>query len=78
MFLEEVELSCLEERLVVLSIEGGTDSSMEPIRKYLKKGSLPEDKGEAMKLRRRAARFVLIMEQLYRRVFLRLAVTSSA
>ena len=39
---------------------------MTPIVVYLKDGRLPEDKVEAMKLRIRAAKYVLIDEVLYK------------
>ena len=39
------------------------------VMSYLKDGVLPEDKEEARKLRVKAARFVLIDEVLYKRVF---------
>ena len=43
---------------------------MTPIVSYLKDGKLPEGKDEAKKLRVRAARYVLMDEVLYKRVFL--------
>ena len=43
---------------------------MTPIVSYLKDGKLPERKDEAKKLKVRAARYVLMDEVLYKRVFL--------
>ena len=42
---------------------------MTPIISYLKGGKLPEGKDEARKLRVRSARYVLMDEVLYKRVF---------
>ena len=42
---------------------------MTPIISYLKDGKLPEGKDEAIKLRVKAARYVLINEVLYKRGF---------
>ena len=42
---------------------------MTPIVSYLKDGKLPEGKDEARKLRVKAARYVLMDEVLYKRVF---------
>ncbi|XP_012833449.1 PREDICTED: uncharacterized protein LOC105954321 [Erythranthe guttata] len=40
-----------------------------PILKYLKKGELPTDPTEARKLKTRAARFIIVGEELYKRGF---------
>ncbi|KAL8477459.1 hypothetical protein ACS0TY_029665 [Phlomoides rotata] len=42
---------------------------MHPISMYLKSGELPEDRVEASELQRRAARYVLINDHLYKRGF---------
>ncbi|XP_060960874.1 uncharacterized protein LOC133031403 [Cannabis sativa] len=42
---------------------------MTPIAAYLEKGVLPDDKIEAIKLRQRAARYVMYDQRLYRRSF---------
>ena len=47
----------------------GTENWITPIISYLKEGKLPEGKDEAIKLRVRAARYLLINEVLYKRGF---------
>ena len=45
------------------------ESWMTPIISYLKDGTLPEGKDEARKLRVRSARYVLLNDTLYKKVF---------
>jgi hypothetical protein len=66
-FFEELSRPTTEEVDVNLIEEGET--WMTPIIKYLTAGTLPEDKKEAEKLKRKSARFILIDQCLYRKSF---------
>lgn len=44
---------------------------MEPIRRYLLKRELPEEKGEARVIARKSTQYVLVAGELYRRGFLK-------
>ena len=46
-----------------------SNSWADPIVQYLQQGIVPEDRGEARKLRIRAARYTMIEDTLYRRSF---------
>ena len=69
-----VELSIMDQPSIhnaaVLTVENQDgDSWISPILSYLKNETFPEDKSEAMKVKARAAKYTLINNILYRRLF---------
>ena len=72
MFLEVLtEKSITKKVHEALPIEAGPQqqSWMDPIRRYLKEGVLPEDKKEVKSLMFRAANYTIINDMLYKRGF---------
>lgn len=67
-FLEQALCSVLENRGEVFNIHT-QDNWMTSLQNFLKKGTLPEDEGEATKISRIAANYLLIDGELYRRRF---------
>jgi ribonuclease HI len=65
---EELPQPSIEESEVILIEEPSEDWTSE-MRRFLTEGTLPEDRKNAEALKRRAARFVLINSQLYRKSF---------
>ncbi|XP_073017906.1 uncharacterized protein [Primulina eburnea] len=60
-------------RLILSTDEEGTpdpeSSWMTPLIRFIEKGALPEDRGQAQKIKRQAPRFVLLNAILYKRSF---------
>ncbi|GKU96129.1 hypothetical protein SLEP1_g9399 [Rubroshorea leprosula] len=63
------EPSFMKPRVMEISTNPGTPSWTDPILSFLRDGIVPEDKQEAMKLRRKASRYTLVNGVLYKRSF---------
>ncbi|GKV38865.1 hypothetical protein SLEP1_g46725 [Rubroshorea leprosula] len=63
------EPSFMKPRVMEISSDPGTPSWTDPILSFLRDGVVPEDKQEAMKLRRKASRYALVDGVLYKRSF---------
>ncbi|GKV47270.1 hypothetical protein SLEP1_g54184 [Rubroshorea leprosula] len=63
------EPSFMKSRVMEISTDPGTPNWIDPILSFLRDGILPEDRQEAMKLRRKASRYTLIDGVLYKRSF---------
>ncbi|GKV51507.1 hypothetical protein SLEP1_g58152 [Rubroshorea leprosula] len=66
--LDESSYTDLGDKCLVLSTDPSSLSWTTPLIKYLRNGELPEDPSNARLVRRRAAHFTLINDQLYKRV----------
>ncbi|GKV14629.1 hypothetical protein SLEP1_g25472 [Rubroshorea leprosula] len=63
------EPSFMKPRVMEVSTDPDTPSWTNPITSFLRDGTVPEDKQEAMKFRKKASRYTLIDEVLYKRSF---------
>ncbi|GKV41128.1 hypothetical protein SLEP1_g48700 [Rubroshorea leprosula] len=63
------EPSFVKPRVMEISTDPGTPSWTDPILSFLRDGIVPEDRQEAMKLRRKASRYTLVDGILYKRSF---------
>ncbi|GKV01654.1 hypothetical protein SLEP1_g14191 [Rubroshorea leprosula] len=63
------EPSFVKPRVMEISTNPGTPSWTDPILSFLRDGIVPEDRQEAMKLRRKASRYTLVDGVLYKRSF---------
>ncbi|GKV48101.1 hypothetical protein SLEP1_g54937 [Rubroshorea leprosula] len=63
------EPSFMKPRVMEISTDPGTPSWTDPILSFLRDGIVPEDKQEAMKMRRKASRYTLVDGVLYKRSF---------
>ncbi|GKU99754.1 hypothetical protein SLEP1_g12552 [Rubroshorea leprosula] len=63
------EPSFVKPRVMEISTDPGTPSWTDPILSFLRDGTVPEDRQEAMKLRRKASRYTLVDGILYKRSF---------
>ncbi|GKU89774.1 hypothetical protein SLEP1_g3868 [Rubroshorea leprosula] len=59
----------MKPRVMEISIDPGTPSWTNPILSFLRDGTVPKDRQEAMKLRRKASRYTLVDGILYKRSF---------
>ncbi|GKV31526.1 hypothetical protein SLEP1_g40206 [Rubroshorea leprosula] len=63
------EPSFVKPRVMEISTDPDTPSWTDPILSFLRDGIVPEDRQEAMKLRRKASRYTLVDGVLYKRSF---------
>ncbi|GKV33305.1 hypothetical protein SLEP1_g41831 [Rubroshorea leprosula] len=63
------EPSFMKPRVMEISTDPSTPSWTDPILSFLRDGIVPEDRQEAMKLRRKASRYTLLDGVLYKRSF---------
>ncbi|GKV21714.1 hypothetical protein SLEP1_g31668 [Rubroshorea leprosula] len=63
------EPSFIKPRVMEISPDPATPSWTDPILFFLRDGTVPEDRQEAMKLRRKASRYTLVDGVLYKRSF---------
>ncbi|GKV52722.1 hypothetical protein SLEP1_g59293 [Rubroshorea leprosula] len=63
------EPSFMKPRMMEISTDPDTLSLTDPIISFLQDGTVPEDKQEAMRLRKRASRYTLVDGVLYKRSF---------
>ncbi|GKV27534.1 hypothetical protein SLEP1_g36698 [Rubroshorea leprosula] len=63
------EPSFIKPRVMEISTDPATPSWTDPILSFLRDGTVPEDRQEAMKLRRKASRYTLVDGVLYKRSF---------
>ncbi|GKV50077.1 hypothetical protein SLEP1_g56793 [Rubroshorea leprosula] len=63
------EPSFVKPRVMEISTDPSTPSWTDPILSFLRDGIVPEDRQEAMKLRRKASRYTLVDGVLYKRSF---------
>ncbi|GKV42967.1 hypothetical protein SLEP1_g50318 [Rubroshorea leprosula] len=63
------EPSFMKPRVMEISTDPGTPNWIDPILSFLRDGVVPENRQEAMKLRRKASRYTLVDGILYKRSF---------
>ncbi|GKE69851.1 reverse transcriptase domain-containing protein, partial [Tanacetum coccineum] len=67
---EELEEKSIDEKEVLAVVEKEGHNWMTPVYEYLTEGILPEEKRKARAVRRKAGRYVVINETLYKKSFI--------